>query len=552
LVRHKCFVLFILIEQYKLIPGGACLMASKTRKFFLNAISLTLTALIMRGVAVIFNVYVSNRAGSEAMGLYSLLGSVYGFSITLAAAGINLGTTRLVSDALGLGDPMLARRSARRALICCTVTGAIATLLLFFGAPLIADLLLGDARAVTPLRILSISLIPVAICSCLSGYFTAVRRVKVNAAFQIVVQLCKIAITVVLLTLLVDKGTEEACIALVLGGTLAEFISLAITYVLYRIDLKKLGKASPSASIEGSGLTKKLLGITLPVTFSACIRSALSMFQHALIPKGLKASGQSWAAALSSYGALHGMALPVVLFPSAFVSAFAGLLIPEISECCVQNNNERLKRVSYRALTLSLIFSVGVAGIMLFFSNELGMLIYNNEETALYIRVLAPLVPVMYIDSAVDAILKGTGHQVYSMNVNIADTLTACIFALTLIPMIGIWGYVISIYATEILNTSLSLGKMISVSKIKPRVIHQVAMPIICIVGATNAAKLILIALPWNFSGVFELVFGIMLTIAIYVGLLILTRTIGTDEGEFLYASLLTEKSYDRKFRTVQ
>ena len=82
--------------------------------------------------------------------------------------------------------------------------------------------------------------------------------------------------------------------------------------------------------------------------------------------------------------------------------------------------------------------------------------------------------------------------------------------------------------------------------------IHQVAIPIICIVGATNAAKLILIALPWNFSGVFELVFGIMLTLATYVGLLILTRTIGTDEGEFLYASLLTEKSYDRKFRTVQ
>ncbi|MBE6685278.1 MAG: hypothetical protein E7592_06475, partial [Ruminococcaceae bacterium] len=192
-----------------------------------------------------------------------------------------------------------------------------------------------------------------------------------------------------------------------------------------------------------------------------------------------------------------------------------------------------------------------VAGIMLFFSNELGMLIYNNEETALYIRVLAPLVPVMYIDSAVDAILKGTGHQVYSMNVNIADTLTACIFALTLIPMIGIWGYVISIYATEILNTSLSLGKMISVSKIKPRVIHQVAMPIICIVGATNVAKLILIALPWNLGGVLELVFGILLTLAIYAGLLLLTRTIGTDEGEFLYASLLSEKSYDKKFRTV-
>ena len=78
-------------------------MASKTRIFFLNALSLTATALIMRGVGMIFNVIVSNRAGSEAMGLYSMLGSVYAFTITLGAAGVNLGATRLISEALGLG-----------------------------------------------------------------------------------------------------------------------------------------------------------------------------------------------------------------------------------------------------------------------------------------------------------------------------------------------------------------------------------------------------------------------------------------------------------------
>ena len=75
-------------------------MASRTRRFFLNAITLTAAALIMRAVSVIFNVYISNKAGSEAMGLFSLLGSIYAFSMTVATAGINLGVTRLVSDAL--------------------------------------------------------------------------------------------------------------------------------------------------------------------------------------------------------------------------------------------------------------------------------------------------------------------------------------------------------------------------------------------------------------------------------------------------------------------
>lgn len=523
-------------------------MASKTRTFFINGITLTLSALAMRLVSVIFNVYVANRAGSEAMGLFSLLGSVYALSITVATAGINLGTTRLVSDAIGLGDTGLAKRSVTRALLVCTVTASAATLLLFSLADFLGKNLLGDVRAIPSLRVLALSLVPIAICSCLSGYFTAVRRVKVNAAFAVAAQFVKIGATMALLASFGGRDTETVCVLLVLGGTVAEFFSLAVTLALYIIDRKfKLKGQTPQKSGYG-GITKKLLSITLPVTFSACIRSGLSTVQHVLIPRGIHKSGKSWAEALSSYGALHGMALPLLLFPSAIIYAFAGLLIPEISECCVRQDNERMRRVCFRALTMSLIFSVGVSGIMIFFSHELGMLIYNNSETALYIRVLAPLIPVMYIDGTVDAILKGSGHQVYSMNVNIADTLTACVFALTLIPSLGIWGYVISIYATEILNTTLSLMKMISVSKIKPRIIHQVLMPVACIIGAVQLSRLFTALSGGVFARATALALNIILTVCIYIALLLLTRTLAKDEFEFLNASLLSQKQYEKRF----
>jgi len=501
----------------------------------------------MRAVAVAFNVYVSNRAGSEAMGLYSLLGSVYGFGITLGTAGINLGTTRLISDALGEGNEALAKSSVKKCLLYCLVSGGTATLLLFGFADPIGIILLGDARTVLPLRILAITLIPIAICSCLSGYFTAVRRVKVNAAFQVLTQFVKIAATVFFLSFLLELGVREACIALVLGGAVAEFVSLIITYALYRYDRRKL--KSQALIFKDRGISKKLLSITLPVTFSACIRSALTAIQHVLVPRGLKSSGLIWAEALSKYGYLHGMALPVILFPSAFISAFAGLLIPEVSECCIQNDVERLRRTSYRALSLSLFFSIGISGIMIFFSRELGLIIYDSEEVALYIRILAPLIPVMYIDSSVDAILKGSGHQVYSMNVNIADALTSCIFALTLIPRLGIYGYIISIYATELMNTTLSLYKMFSVSKMRPKIMHQVFMPILCIIGATNGVKLVLSLFKHPFADGIELTLHIILTLSIYIVLLFATRTVGREEGEFLYASLLSEKSYNLRFR---
>ena len=523
-------------------------MASKTRTFFLNAISLTLTVLFMRGVGMLFNVIVSNRAGSEAMGLYSMLGSVYSLAITLGSAGINLGTTRLVSDAIGEGKYDLAKKSAKVALLCCSATGIIATVLLFLLAPIIGGRFIGDERAITPLRILSTSLLPIAVCSCLAGYFTAVRRVKLNASSQVVTQLFRIGATVFFLTLFGSGGAEQACIALVLGACVTEILSLLVSYLLYIFDRRKLGK-DKNVLNDTPTITKKLLGITLPVTFSACIRSALTMLQHVLIPKGLLKSGKSWGEALSSYGSLHGMAMPLILFPSAFISEFAGLLIPEVSECIVQKNDARLHRVSYRALTLSLIFSIGVSGIMIFYSNELGLTAYKSAETACYIRIMAPLIPIMYIDGTVDAILKGSGHQVYSMNVNIADALTACLFAIFLIPKIGIWGYIISIYATEIMNTTLSLFKMISISKMKIKLFHQVVMPILCIIGATNLSGLILYLLPIRFDGIWELIFGILVTVFIYALLLLITKTLGEDEWEFLHASLMTKKSYDKRFR---
>jgi stage V sporulation protein B len=191
---------------------------------------------------------------------------------------------------------------------------------------------------------------------------------------------------------------------------------------------------------------------------------------------------------------------------------------------------------------------------MLFYSQELGLLIYKNEEAAKYIRILAPLIPVMYIDGAVDAILKGSGHQVYSMNVNIADTLTACVFALTLIPALGIWGYVISIYATEILNTTLSLMKMISISKIKPKIFHQVIMPIACIIGATQLSRLIISAASGALDGAWELALSIILTTGLYIVLLLVTKTLSADEFELLNASFLSEKQYRKRFaqNTVQ
>ena len=386
--------------------------------------------------------------------------------------------------------------------------------------------------SVHPLRVLALSLPAVAICSCLNGYFTAVRRVWKNAAVQLSSQGLRIFGTAFFLSLLLPKGVAYACLALVLGTLLTQAFELILSVFLYLTDQKHLETAQKSTQ---SGVTGKILGITLPVAFSSYARSGLITLQHILIPRGLSRSGASWESALASYGVLHSMVLPVVLFPSAFISAFAGLLIPEVAEAKVQDQMERVRRVARRIFGISMMFSVGVAGIMLCFSHGLGLAIYDSLQAGIMIAALAPLIPVMYIDSAVDAVLKGMGQQVYSMNVNIIDALTSVILVMVLVPKFGVGGYIFTIYFTEMLNTTLSLARMIAIVKPKLRIFGHVLGPILCITGATACVHVLSTALSLQSTAIM-LTLQITLTALIYVGLLLVTRCIGADEFEMMRA----------------
>lgn len=506
------------------------------RKFVLNALLLCAVSFLMRTVGVSFSVYVSNRAGAETMGLYSLLSGIYGFALTLATSGVSLATMRLVSEALGIGDTTRVKRSLRACLIYSLSFGGGATILLFLLADPAARYLLDDIRTTTPLRILAFSLLPISLTSVFNGYFTAVRRVYKNAAVQVAEQAIRIFSISYFLTLLLPSGIEHACVALALGGVIADFSSFLFSLLAFLIDQKKhLGKSNvPIDTKCNDSFFQKLLGIALPVAFSAYARSGLVSLEHALIPLGLRKSGNSREKALAAYGTLHSMVLPIILFPSALIYSFSGLLVPEITECRVRGNKRQIRYISERVLQLSLMFSVGVSGIMLFFSKELGDVIYPGMETAEFLRLLAPLIPIMYIDAGIDAILKGMGKQVYSMAVNILDAGLSVILVWFLLPRMGINGYIVTVYITETVNTTCSLAKLLSISGMKPKLFKWLLKPLLSIIGATCSANLILCFLNGGTGGVMRLVLHILLVCLLYVFFLLFCNAIDKEDIDWI------------------
>ena len=469
----------------------------------------------MRTVAVSFNVYVSSKIGSEGMGLLTLTAGIYGFAITFATSGINMAVVRLVSACLPYDytskfdkrSDMCVKRIMKNALFYCLAFSVTASIILFISSENIGKYLLGDTRVVPSLRLMSFSLVPISISSALNGYFCAVRRVYKNVIVQFCEQGAKIGVVTALLITIAPNGLEYACIAVVAGGALSEGVCVIVSAILYFFDRRlHKGKKSKNTedvfkkgcflvgckrSLEIKSEETKVIPIALPVGISAYVRSALSTIEHLAIPWGLKQSGLNASHSLSSYGVLHGMVFPILLFPSAVLGAFSSLLVPELSSSMAQNDTKRIKRIVSRVFNMSLIFAMGVSGIFICFSYEIGAFIYGNYEAGEYIRLLAPLIPLMYLDGSVDAMLKGLGEQVYSMRVNILDSLISVILIITLLPIFGIKGYVAVIFITELINTSFSILKLLNITKIKTPIFKWVIVPLICVVCATIISRLL-------------------------------------------------------------
>lgn len=157
------------------------------------------------------------------------------------------------------------------------------------------------------------------------------------------------------------KGAEYACDAVALGITISQISSLLCAFLLY----KSTKHQKPKEKTPG-GL-RALLRIALPDAAGSCARSVLLTIEHLLIPVGFRKSGQSAGGAMTLYGVIHGMALPVILYPAAIMTALASMLVPEFAECAARGNRNRIDSMAARAIKITVLFSMGTAGIMSIF-----------------------------------------------------------------------------------------------------------------------------------------------------------------------------------------
>lgn len=455
---------------------------SGRKKFFYNGILLTIVGLAIRSVAMLFNSYITRTVGAEGIGLFTLIMTVYGFGVTFATSGIGLTVTRLVASAIGEGRG--TRKILRHACAYALIFSITASLVLIFGADYFGSLVLADGRAVLPLRLLGLSLVPISLSTVFSGYFVGVRRVARNATVQVLGQAFKIGITLFFLFKYARLGVEYATIALCISTTLTELAAFLVGLIQFLYDRKRAkGEKNDAASFSD------ITSMALPLALSAYIRAALLTLEHILIPRRLRSRGDSLADSLSAYGILHGMALPLLVFPMSPLSSFSGLLVPEFAESMACGDGGRMRRMANEALNTTLIYAAAVSVFLYVFSEELGFAVYNSYDAGHFIALMAPVVPIMYLDHVTDSILKGIGEHVYSMWINISDSLLSVILVYILIPIMGISGYAVVIVAMEAFNFILSAFRLKKRIKFKIDLITALLIPLISAFVSALACK---------------------------------------------------------------
>ena len=447
----------------------------KSKNIFINGFFLTLSALFVRGLGIVFNIYISNKIGSEALGIFTLVMSVYSFFMTIANSGISLATTCILSEEIAQNRMSNVVKVMKKCIKSSALIGVISSFLIIVLANFISDVFLNNAVNSSPLYFISLGLPFIAVSSIFNGYFLSVRKAKKTAIVSILEFIVRISSTVLLLNALIDKGTEYICISLILGDAISEFFACAMLFVLYKADIHKF--YAPIKYTDN--FNQKICSICIPFAITSYIKSGLSTLKQILIPLRLEKFGLSSSLALSKYGVINGMVMPIIVFPNLIINSFSGLLVPEFTRYYAVKNFKMINYVSDKLFRLIFICSIFVASIFFFFSEEISLAIYNNIECSEFFKLLAPLVVLMYFDNIIDSILKGLEKQVAVMFCNIADLFLSVAFIYFLLPVFGIDGYIGVIFFSEILNFAISLIQLSRLVKIRFNFVYYISVPII-------------------------------------------------------------------------
>jgi stage V sporulation protein B len=457
---------------------------SKNHPLVMGTLVLTATGFISRIIGFFYRIYLARLFGEEGMGIYQLLSPVLAIAFSLSAAAFQTAISKSVAEQAAFAAvchpstvstaahlPGTAPQAAFKPLLAgLSLSVPLSLLCAFFvysQAEWIGSRLLNEARTVSMLRILAFSLPLSAVHSCINGYFYGIKKTGFPAIAQLFEQLVRVGCVFVLCNAVILRGElpgiEIAVAGLALGELASMILSVGAAYLYYAKSCKTAVSSLSTgalASVEhfaAGPLYRSLLAMVLPLTANRLVLNLMQSLETVSIPTRLKLYGYDTSTALSVYGVLTGMAMPLIFFPCALTGSVSVLLLPIISEKYALGNLKEVRRTTFRTIKYTAMLGIPCLLLFVILGRWAGPALFDSALAGHFITTLGFICPFIYLGSTLSSILNGLGLTKQLFVMNVTALLIRLLFVYLAIPKVGITGYLWGLLVSQLLLTLLYL-----------------------------------------------------------------------------------------------
>lgn len=420
----------------------------------IGTLILTATGILSRIIGFFYRIYLSRLFGEEGMGIYQLLSPVLSLAFSLTAAGYQTAISKLVAERAAT-DQSSSFRPLFAGLSISLPLSLLCNGIIYFFSDSIACTLLGEPRTAVMLRILSFSVPLSAVHSCINGYFYGIKKAGIPAASQLVEQLVRVASVYLVSGYCFSIGREPAIGVAVLGLTVGEFFSMLVSIAAIYLCMNRA--PSPLHILQHQSVYGPLLRMALPLTANRIVLNFLQSIESVSIPARLRLYGYDTATALSVYGVLTGMAMPLIFFPNALTNSIAVLLLPIISESYALGDMKAVRSASLRTVKYCGLMGIVCMSCFLLLGKWAGIFLFDSALAGHFITTLGFICPFLYLDTTLSSILQGLGMAGHIFVMNVFSLLIRLGFVFLAVPVYGITGYLWGILASQLAQSILYL-----------------------------------------------------------------------------------------------
>lgn len=408
----------------------------KKNKFVVATIILIIGGFITKILSMVIKIVMTRLVGTEGIGLYMLVNPTFMLFIAICTLGMPTAISKLVSE-----DKRNNKKLVFSAVAIAIIINILIMLTILISGRFIADNLLHEPRSYYSIIAIGLVLPFISISSILRGYFFGKQKMIPHVVSNITEDITRLISIILFTPLFLMKGLEYAVAFLILSNIISELTSIIILFFFLPKNFK-LNKNDITPNLSN---IKDILEISLPTTGSRLIGTIGAFFEPIILTFFLLKTGFTNQYILTEYGVLNGYVMPLILLPSFFTGAISQALLPIVSQGYSNKKYEYVRNKIKQALFFSLLIGIPATLIFTFIPEIPLKLIFNTNEGINYIKVLAPICLLHYIQSPLTSTLQAIGKSHTAMFGTLVGMILRTVCLIVCCNMgLGLWSLVIA------------------------------------------------------------------------------------------------------------